>query len=109
MNVEVRTYVTKPGQRENFLAFFESKAVPAQREEGMRIVGPFVDVENPDVFIWLRAFPSLAERDRMKDAFYEGPRWKNELEAIAMPMLESYSVALTASLPFFVDDLASFR
>src|SRR3989475_949501 len=48
--------------------------------------------ENPDVFIWLRGFPSLEERERMKTTFYEGELWLKELEAIAMPMLERYEV-----------------
>jgi len=39
-------------------------------------------------FVWLRRFPSLEESDRMKNAFYEGELWKNELDSIAMPMLE---------------------
>ena len=105
MIVEVRTYKIKEGLRERFLDFFEHKAIPAQRAEGMRIVGPFVDLENPDVFIWLRAFPSLEERDRMKSAFYEGDEWTKNLESIAMPMLENYSVALTTMPSGFVDDL----
>lgn len=105
MVVEVRSYKIKTGLRERFLEFFENKAIPAQRAEGMRIVGPLVDLENPDVFIWLRAFPSLEERDRMKSAFYDGDEWTNHLEAIAMPMLETYSVALTSMPAGFVDDL----
>jgi hypothetical protein len=60
----------------------------------MKIVGPLIDVENPNKFVFLRSFPSLEERDRMREAFYEGPLWKNELEALAMPMLESYDVIL---------------
>jgi hypothetical protein len=105
MIVEVRTYKIKEGLREQFLDFFENKAVPAQRLKGMSILGPLVDLEDPDVFIWLRAFPSLEERDRMKSAFYDGEEWKTNLEAIAMPMLERYSVALTSVSPGFVDDL----
>jgi hypothetical protein len=107
MIVEVRTYRIKPGRRDDFLAFFEQRSIPAQQAYGMRIVGPFVDLERPDVFVWLRIFPSLAERDRMKSAFYDGPVWKNELEAIAMPMLESYDVALTETTPGFVVDLSA--
>jgi hypothetical protein len=30
----------------------------------------------------------------MRDAFYGGELWKNELEALAMPLLESYDVIL---------------
>ena len=94
MIVEVRSYRIKPGRRDEFIEFFETRAVPAQRAHGMRILGPLVDLEDPDRFVFLRSFPSLEERDRMKDAFYEGPVWKNELEAIAMPMLDSYDVTL---------------
>ncbi len=102
MIVEIRTYKIKEGRRAEFIEFFETRAVPAQHSHGMQIMGPFIDLEKPDNFVFLRAFPSLEERDRMKDAFYEGPLWKNELEAIAMPMLEEYSVALTETTDRFV-------
>src|SRR2546428_10404651 len=94
MIVEVRSYRIKPGHREDFIQFFETRAVPALRTHGMKILGPLLDLENPNKFVWLRSFPSLAERDRMKNAFYEGELWKNELESIAMPMIESYDVIL---------------
>jgi NIPSNAP len=94
MIVEVRSYRIKPNKRAEFINLFETKAIPAQRSYGMKIVGPLLDVENPNKFVFLRSFPSLEERDRMKDDFYEGPLWKNELEAIAMPMLDSYDVIL---------------
>jgi hypothetical protein len=94
MIVEVRSYRIKPGLREEFIRFFETRAIPALRAHGMRVVGPFLDLENPNKFAWLRTFPSLEERDRLKTAFYEGDLWKDELEAIAMPMLESYDVIL---------------
>lgn len=106
MLVEVRTYRIRHGLRANFLEFFRQHAVPLQQSIGIGVVGPFVDIEDPDVFFWLRAFPSAGERDRMKHALYEGDVWKNELESIAMPMLDSYSVALTALPPGFVNDLA---
>jgi hypothetical protein len=94
MIVEVRSYRVKPGHRAEFIQFFETRAVPALRSYGMKILGPLLDVENPNKFVFLRGFPSLEERERMKTAFYEGPVWKEELEAIAMPMLESYDVIL---------------
>jgi hypothetical protein len=94
MIVEVRAYRIKPGHREEFLKFFEMRCVPALRAHGMQVLGPLVDLENPNKFVWLRSFPSLEERDRMKEAFYEGEVWKNELEHIAMPLLESYDVIL---------------
>jgi hypothetical protein len=105
MIVEARTYKTKPGQRDPFLDFFEHEAVPLQRSLGIRVSGPFIDTENPDVFVWLRSFPSPDERDRMKAALYEGEKWKNELEAIAMPMLDRYVVVLADVPEWFVNDI----
>ena len=104
MIVEVRSYRIKPGQREAFINFFETRAVPAQHAHGMKIVGPLLDLENPNKFVFLRSFPSLEARDRMKDAFYEGELWKNELEAIAMPMIDSYDVILCEASPGYVFD-----
>ena len=95
MIVEVRTYKLKPGRRDEFMRFFETRAVPALLSHGMKILGPLLDVENPDTFVFLRGFPSMQARDEMKAAFYEGPLWKNELESIAMPMIESYHVIVT--------------
>jgi len=99
MIVEVRSYRIKPGHRDEFIQLFESRAVPALRQYGMKIVGPLLDVENPNKFVFLRSFPSLEERDQMKDAFYGSELWKNELERIAMPLLDSYDVILCETSP----------
>ena len=105
MIVEVRSYRIKPGRRAEFIQFFETRSIPALRSHGMQILGPLLDLENPNKFVFLRSFPSLVERDRMKDAFYEGELWKNELEGIAMPMLESYDVILCETSPGCVFDV----
>ena len=107
MIVEVRAYRIKPGRREEFIKFFETRAVPALRSHGMKILGPLIDVENPNKFVFLRGFPSLEDRERMKDEFYEGALWKNELEAIAMPLIESYDVILCETSRGFVSDKLS--
>jgi hypothetical protein len=104
MIVEVRSYRIKPGRRQEFIEFFETRSVPALRAHGMTVLGPLLDLENPNKFVWLRSFPSLDDRDRMRSAFYEGTLWKDELEAIAMPMIESYDVILCETSLGFVCD-----
>jgi hypothetical protein len=106
MIVEVRTYRIKPGLRERFLAFFRNEAIPLQRSIGIRVIGPFVDVEDPNGVVWARAFPSLAARERMKHELYEGDKWKNELRAVVMPMLESYHSTLTEAPDWFVNEFS---
>jgi NIPSNAP len=94
MIIEMRTYKTKPGCRARFIEIFRSKSIPAHQEIGMKILGPFLSVEDPDTFFFMRAFPDLASRESMKARFYEGELWKSELENLLMPMLEKYDALL---------------
>jgi heme-degrading monooxygenase HmoA len=94
MIVEMRTYKTKPGKRSEFLEVFQSKSIPAHEEIGMKILGPFLSVEDPDTFFFMRGFPDVASREPMKARFYEGELWKSELESVLTPMLEKYEVVV---------------
>ena len=94
MIIEMRTYRTKPGCRLQFLKTFQEKSVPAHSAIGMKILGPFLSIEDPEVFFFMRGFPNLASREPMKAQFYEGELWKSELEQILMPLLEKYEVVL---------------
>ena len=97
MIIEMRTYKTKPGMRSRFLEIFHSKSIPAHREIGMKILGPFNSVEDPDTFFWLRGFPDLPSREPMKAKFCESALWKEELEHVLLPMLEKYEVVVEDS------------
>jgi NIPSNAP len=92
--IEMRTYKTRPGMRSRFLEVFRSRSIPAHAAIGMKILGPFLSVEDPDVFFFMRGFPDLASREPMKARFYEGELWKRELENILMPMLEKYEAVV---------------
>jgi len=94
MIVEMRTYKLKPGRRTEFLEIFCTRSVPAHDEIGMKILGPFLSIEDPDVFFFMRGFPDLASREPMKAQFYEGDLWRSELENLLMPMIEKYDVVL---------------
>jgi heme-degrading monooxygenase HmoA len=94
MIVEMRTYKTKPGKRSQFLEVFRSRSIPAHTEIGMKILGPFPSIEDPDTFFFMRGFPDRESLGPMKAKFYEGELWKRELENILMPMLEKYEVVV---------------
>jgi hypothetical protein len=94
MVIELRTYKTKSGRRSEFLKVFRTKSIPAHEEIGMKILGPLLSIEDPETFFFMRGFPDLASRERMKAKFYEGELWKNELENVLMPLLESWDVVL---------------
>jgi hypothetical protein len=67
MIIEMRTCKTTPGMRSRFLEIFHSKSIPAHREIGMKILGPFNSIEDPDTFV-MRGFPDLRSREAMKDS-----------------------------------------
>ena len=93
MIIEMRIYKLKPGMRARFLEVFRCKSMPAHAAIGMKILGPFLSIEDADTFFFMRGFPDLPSRDPMKAAFYEGKLWKEELEHVLMPMIDSYHVA----------------
>src|SRR5262245_46726976 len=62
------------------------------------MLGPFLSLEDPDTFFFMRGFPDLASRERMKAEFYKGELWKDELENVLMPMLEKYDVVWCKTL-----------
>lgn len=64
MIIEMRTYRTKAGMRSPFLEIFRSKSIPAHDEIGMKILGPFLSIEDPDVFFFMRGFPIYPRASR---------------------------------------------
>jgi len=49
--VELRQYTLHPGQRDVLIALFEAEFVESQEDVGMKIVGTFRDLDNPDRFV----------------------------------------------------------
>jgi hypothetical protein len=92
--IEMRTYRVAAGRRAEFLEIFRTKTIPAHEAIGMKVIGPFLSIEDPDVFFWMRGFPDARARDAMKSAFYDGPLWKEDLERTLFPMLEKYDAVL---------------
>lgn len=94
MVIEMRTYKLKPGLRAQFLEIFRTRSMPAHAKIGMKIAGPFLSIDDPDIFFFMRGFPNLESRQPMKAKFYESEIWKLELENVLMPMIEKYDVVL---------------
>ena len=59
MIIEMRTYKTKPGRRADFLEVFQSRSIPAHTEISMKILGPFLSVEDSDTFFLCVVFLTL--------------------------------------------------
>jgi hypothetical protein len=73
--IELRQYTLKPGTRNGFVGRFEREFLETQQAAGIHVVGTFLDLDDPDRFVWFRGFASLEQRVASLAAFYEGPVW----------------------------------
>jgi NIPSNAP len=92
--LEIRQYRLVPGTRARFARFFHDRTLETHFERGMPIYGQFDAREDENLFVFLRGFPDLAERDRRKAAFYQSDYWLQELQDEAFSMIEDYSNVL---------------
>lgn len=74
--LELRNYVTKPGQRDKFISYFETNFIDSQNEIGGYILGQFRVEGADDNFFWMRGFNDMASRSRYLPEFYRGAFWK---------------------------------
>ncbi len=92
--VELRQYTLHEGTRERLIQLFEGEFIESQEAVGIRVIGPFRDLEDPNRFVWLRGFPDMNERGRMLAAFYGGPVWQAHCDAANATMIDSDNVLL---------------
>ncbi|MDX1743078.1 MAG: NIPSNAP family protein [Ruegeria sp.] len=101
MILEIRHYTLKPGRREEFITFFERHNRSALRDAGMLVFGPLRDLEDADKVHWMRAFPSMEARERIKGDFYGGQVWHDQIEPIAMSMIAHFEAEVTETTDGF--------
>jgi hypothetical protein len=99
MLVEIRRYTIVPGRREEFVTWFETEAARAMRAVGIRILGSFVSVDDPNVFVYLRGFADEEERDRLTRAFRDSDIWTGRLRKQAQELEMGYDVEVVRSTP----------
>jgi hypothetical protein len=92
--IELRQYRLQPGQRDGFVELFEREFVESQEGLGMRLVGQFRDIDDPNRFVWIRAFQGMDQRAEPLAAFYGGPVWKAHGRAANGMMRDSDNVLL---------------
>lgn len=85
--LELRQYKILPGKREQMIALFDSTFVESQEQMGVRLLGQFRDMDDPNRFTWMREFPNVAMRAQALTDFYTGPVWKAHRNE-ANPLLE---------------------
>jgi quinol monooxygenase YgiN len=92
--IELRQYTLHPGQRDVLIALFDREFVESQEELGMKVIGQFRDLQNPNTFVWIRGFRDMSSRVQGLTAFYNGPVWKTHRESANSTLVDSSNVLL---------------
>lgn len=92
--IELRRYTMFPGQRDTLIDLFEREFIESQEALGVRVIGTFRDLDDPNRFLWLRGFPSMEARGAALNAFYFGPVWKAHRTAANATLADSDDVRL---------------
>ncbi|WP_042366036.1 NIPSNAP family protein [Streptacidiphilus neutrinimicus] len=92
--VELRQYTLHPGARDTLIELFEREFVTGQEAVGITLGGRFRDLDDPDRFVWLRAFPDMTQRRLSLEAFYTGPVWREHRDVANATMIDSDDVLL---------------
>jgi hypothetical protein len=96
--VELRQYTLQHGQRDVLIELFDREFVESQEAVGMKVIGQFRVIDDPDRFTWLRGFADMTTRARALEAFYDGPVWAQHRDAANATMIDSDDVLLLRPL-----------
>lgn len=92
--IELRQYTLKSGQRDVLIELFEKEFIEPQNCVGAKVIGTFRDLDDPDRFVWLRGFESMASRKISLETFYGGSVWAKHRNKANETMLDSDNVLL---------------
>ena len=103
--IELRNYVIKAGQRDNFIDYFETHFITSQVELHAYPLGQYRVKGQPDNFFWIRGFESMETRSRFLPSFYHGPFWQQHRAAANSMLANNDNVHLLRPLALRGDSL----
>ncbi len=92
--VELRQYTLYPHMRDILIDLFDREFLESQEAVGMRVIGQFRDLDDPNRFVWLRGFRDMPTRAEALKAFYGGPVWQAHRDVANATMSDSSNVLL---------------
>lgn len=101
MIIEICCYMLKSGKCEEFVVFFEIENCKVLCDVGMKVFGLLCDLEDESKVYWMWVFVMLEDCDKIKDSFYLGIVWVNDIEFLVMLLIENYEVMLIEMIVWF--------
>jgi NIPSNAP len=92
--IELRQYTLHPHKRDVLIDVFDREFIETQEAVGMRVMGQFRDLDDPNRFVWMRGFADMQTRKTGLEAFYNGPVWAAHRSVANATMIDSDNVLL---------------
>jgi len=95
--IEIRTYRLSPSSGPEFQRLFVEESLPMLERFGVEVVAFGASLDDAGSYYLIRAYASVAERQRSQDAFYGSDEWKEGPREAVLALIESHhSVVLPA-------------
>jgi hypothetical protein len=100
MIIEIRTYRLHPGKGAEFVRIMREESLPMLASAGVRVLAAgqslVAEDEHEEAYL-IRAFDSLADRDRQETEFYGSNAWRNgPREAIISRIVQYHTIVIEA-------------
>jgi NIPSNAP len=105
--VEIRSYTLKPGTAAAFERLFLEQALPLLRAAGTDVVAARASLHEPDAYVLMRAYPSLAAREHSQDQFYGSAAWRDGPREAVLACIEHYTTVVIEASPALLGSLRS--
>src|SRR3954466_12045324 len=110
---ELRIYKAQPGKRDYLAARFANRTAAIYARHGITNVGywipqktdPELGIDAADTFIYIRGYPSKAERDKRLTAAHDDPEFaevvlKQERDPNARLIIKAHNIDMTPNGPY---------
>ncbi len=106
MILELRTYRVTPGRAADLVSRM-TEVLPLLTAHDIDALGVHESVqhEGGEHLVLVRAFESVAERDRLEEAFYGGDDWRNGPRDGVLELIEDYHTVVLEVSPETVESL----
>ena len=96
--IELRNYLLRPGQRDNFKDSFEIKILDTLNRRGNHVLGQYTVKDAPDNFVWVRGFDDMKSRLKALQGFYASKYWQQHVSIPRKYVLNYMNVYLLKPL-----------
>jgi ketosteroid isomerase-like protein len=92
--LEIRSYTLKPGTRDHFHQLVVKESMPMLDRWKVDVVAYGPSLHDADSYFLMRAYPSVAERQKSEDAFYGSDEWKKGPREAILADIKDYTTVV---------------